>query len=429
MILAMLGTAIPQADLNQKEAKYTHNIQKKEEKEKYERKKMNHNPSGYMKVEEYELLSAPKDKMLMDVPVPKVPTPSDMLYVPQPAYKIIRYNDPPGSPELTISKTIYQTRQKNAQGIVSPDFTKLVYPSIYYYPNSGSVACDLFVIELQEAKSNLDKILTANTMHRKPDPIMSTEKTNDNYYITRTLTPVDFSADGSKLLVKEKIGNTKDGIWKTTPYIYDFENNVSYSLEDVREAISYYWRDLMDLNLRDKRWDIYPLGFSIDNLNIVVVNAFAYTGGRPINLGTWAIDTKGENVQRLSLINSNIQIAMNGYKLIKDGVVSPTVTEREEKFLKKIDKSNIKKKKAEEKTELKELKKSYEAKIKEMNAEFKESQKDYNIRKKINSSTTENDGIEKYKQIKAEQELKKQLQLEKQQAKELKLLEKNKNKK
>ena len=57
-----------------------------------------------------------------------------MVYVPQPTYKIVRYNNPPGSPEISINKTLYQRRQQNAQGIVSPDFTKLVYPSVYYYP-------------------------------------------------------------------------------------------------------------------------------------------------------------------------------------------------------------------------------------------------------------------------------------------------------
>lgn len=438
MIYALLGIAaafcafiqwgdeipMPHGDVNKKEAKYTHNVKKQEEKEKYERTVMNRNPSGYMTVEEYELLSAPKDRMTMEIEVPKTPTPADMVYVPQPAYKIVRYNNPPGSPELTINKSIYQRRQKNAQGIVAPDFTKLVYPSVYYYPNSGSTACDLFVINLEEAKSNMDKILTANVIHRLSDPIMSTEKSNDNYYTFRTLTPVDFSTDGTKLLVKEKVGNTKDGIWKTTPHVYDFVNNVSYSLEDVRNAISYFWEDTKGLNLVDKRWDVYPLGFSEEFPDTVIVNAVAYTGNSPVNLGLWAISSKGEDPRLVAMQNINIPISMNGYKLVKEGVMPPAVTEREEKFLKSIEKQNAKQKKQEEKAELKELEKSYKAKIKEMDAEFKESQKDYNLRHRINGSTTGNDAVEKYKQIKAEQEAKKQLQLEKQREKELKLLEK-----
>ena len=189
-------------DMTKKEAKYVHKVNKKEEKEKFKRAKFERKPSGYMTVEEYELLSVPKDRMTEEIDIPKTPTPADMIYVPKPAYKIVRYNNPPGSPEITITKTFYEKRQQNAQGIVSPDFTKLAYPAVYYYPNSGSTACDLFVINLEEAKSNMDKILTANTIHKLSDPILSTDKTNDNYYTFRTLTPVDFSADCTKLLVK-----------------------------------------------------------------------------------------------------------------------------------------------------------------------------------------------------------------------------------
>lgn len=438
MIYALLGIAaafcafiqwgdeipLPHGDVNKKEAKYVHNVQKKEEKEKYEKKVMDRKPSGYMTVEEYELLSAPKDRMTMDIEVPKIPTPADMLYVPQPSYRIVKYNNPPGSPEITIGTSLYKRRQQNAQGIVSPDFKKLVYPSVYYYPNSASTACDLFVINLEEAKSNKDKILTANVLHRVSEPILSTEKSNENLYTFRTLTPVDFSPDGTKLLVKEKIGSTKDGIWKTTPIVYDFVNNTSYNLIEIRGAIVYYWERYKNLDLDDKRWDIYPLGFDAENPDWVIVNAVAYTGNTPINLGIWKVTYTGEQSRLVTFDNTAVNVSMNGYKLVKAGVEPPAVTEKEEEQLKKIEKEQVKQKKNQEKTELKELEKAYKTKIKEMDAEFKESQKDYNLRQKINSSTTGNDGLEKYKEIKEQQEAKRQQLLEKQKEKELKQLEK-----
>ena len=442
MIYALLGIAaafcafiqwgdeipLPHGDVNKKEAKYIHNVQKQEEKQKYEKKVMDRNPSGYMTVEEYELLSTPKDRMTMEVEVPKIPTPADMVYVPQPSYQIVKYNNPPGSPEITIGTSLYKRRQQNAQGIVSPDFKKLVYPSIYYYPNSASTACDLFVINLEEAKSNKDKILTANVLHRVSEPILSTEKSNDNLYTFRTLTPVDFSTDGTKLLVKEKIGNTKDGIWKTTPIVYDFVNNVSYNLIEVRGAIVYYWERYKNLDLDDKRWDVYPLGFDAENPDWVIVNAVAYTGNTPINLGTWKITYTGEQSRLVTFDNSAVNVSMNGYKLVKSGVEPPAISEKEAENLKKIEKEKAKNKKKQDKQELKELEKAYKTKIKEMDAEFKESQKDYNLRQRINSSTTGNEGIEKYKEIKEQQEAKRQQLFEKLNEKELKLLEKQKAK-
>ena len=438
MIYALIGIAaafcaciqwgdeipVPHGNVNKKEAKYEFKVAKQEEKEKFERKKLEKNPSGYMTVEEYNLLSAPKDRMTMEIEIPKNVTPADMVYVPQPAYKIVRYNNPPGSPEIRLSKTFYQRRQQNAQGIVAPDFTKLVYPSVYYYPNSGSTACDVFVINLEGAKSNLDKILTANVVHRFSEPILSTDKNNDNYFTFRTITPVDFSVDGSKLLAKEKIGNTKDGIWKTTPVVYDFTTNLSYSLIEVRDAIIYYWKENKNLDLEDKRWDIYPIGFDLNNPDWIIVNAYAFTGDTPVNLGTWTVSYKGEQSRLVTFKNSEVQVSMNGYKLIQDGVVSPMVTEKEEKQLKRIEKEQAKIKKKEEKAEDKALEDAYKAKIKEMEAEFKEMQDDYNLRQRINGSTSGNEAVQKYNEIKAQQEEARQKALEKQKAKELRELEK-----
>ena len=113
-------------DARQQEMRYIHNLQKQEVKEKHEKRVLDRNPSGFMTVEEYELLSAPKDKTAQEIEIPKVEKGSDMKYVPQPTYKIVRYNNPPGSPELSIKKRFYATRQQTAQGITSPDFSLMV---------------------------------------------------------------------------------------------------------------------------------------------------------------------------------------------------------------------------------------------------------------------------------------------------------------
>jgi hypothetical protein len=416
---------ISKGDVNKQEAKYIYSVQKQEEKEKYEKRVLDRNPSGYMTVEEYELLSTPKDRMTIDIEVPQTPTPPDLIYVPKPTYKIEKYNNPPGGSEISLGTSFYKRRQQNAQGIVSPDFSMLVYPSVYYYPNSASTACDLFVIKLDEAKSNQEKILTANVMHRESEPILSTEKSNDNYYTFRTLTPVDFSADGSKLLVKEKIGNTKDGIWKTTPIVYDFNKKVSYNLIEVRGAIVYYWERYKSLQLDDKRWDIYPLGFDAQNPDWVIVSAVAYTGNEPVNLGIWKVTYTGEQSRLVTFKNSAVNVSMNGFKLVTSGVEPPAVTQREEDYLKKVEKDKVKQKKKDDKAEVKELKKAYKAKLKEMDEEFKSSQKDYDLRQKINSSTSGNEGLEKYKEIKEEQEAKRLQDLERKKAKVLKQIEKD----
>ena len=272
----------------------------------------------------------------------------------------------------------------------------------------------------------MHKILTANVIHRLAEPILSTDKNIDNYFTFRTITPVDFSADGTKLLVKEKIGNSKDGIWKTTPVVYDFTNNVSYSLVEVRDAIAYYWEENKGINLEDKRWDVYPLGFSADESDRIMLNAYAFTGDKPVNLGTWSVNYKGEQTRLVTFKPESVSISMNGYKLVKSGVVAPSITEREKEQLKRIEKENIKQKKKEDKEYVKNLEASYKAKIKEMDKEFAEQQKDYKLRKRIQGSTSGDEILIKYNEIKAKQEEKEKQRLEKLKQKELRRLN-NKN--
>lgn len=405
-------------DARQKEAEYINNVLKEEEKEKYERQKFNYKPSGYMTVEEYEALSEYKDKTENKIEVPEPVKSSDMKYVPRPTYKIVRYNDPPGSPELNISKMFYKLRQYSGQGITAPDFSIMVYPVVYYYPNSASTASDLFVIPLEKSGTSLNKIMKANIVKRLPEPIVSTEKSIDNDSAFRTLTPIDFSADSSKLLLKEKIGSSLDGIWKTNAIVYDFETKTSYNLVELRDAIIYYWKENKGLNLDDARWDIYPLGFLKNEPDRIAASAYAYTGKAPVFLGVWSIDVHGEQSRLISYDSQSVELSVNGFKIVQDGVVTPIIIENEEKALKKSEKSDAKAAKKKEKEDLKRIDDECKAKLKEMDAQFKEAQKDYTKQQSIGGTTSLNDNPEKFKEYKVN-ELKKEI------AKEEKNLEKD----
>lgn len=411
-------------DARQKEAEYIHNVLKQEEAEKYGRKKFNYKPSGYMTVEEYEALSQYKDKAEDKIEIPKTPKGSDMKYVPEPTYRIVRYNDPPGSPELTISKKFYKLRQYNGQGITSPDFSIMVYPAVYYYPNSASTAADLFVIPLDEIGTPLTKIMKANVVKRIETPILSTEKSIDNSDAFRTLTPIDFSPDGKRLLAKEKIGSTQDGIWKTNAIVYDFETKMSYNLVELRDAIIYYWKTNKGLDLDDSMWDIYPLGFSKDDANRVVASAYAFTGKKPIFLGVWSVDVKGEQSRLLSFSQDSAQVSINGFKIIQDGVVKKVIIEKQEEAMKKVEEANAKAEKKKKEEFEKQIDKELKARLKEMDKAFKESQKDFNKQVNMGGTTSLNDNPEKFKEWKIK-ELEKEIQkAEKELQKQQKALEK-----
>lgn len=390
---------VSSADYRSKEIKYKYNVLKEDLQFKKEGQLLNRVPSGYMTVEEYEKKSEYKDKTTEEFKKPMIERPSDFKYIPQPLYKIVKYNDPPGKAELKLGRRLFIKRMVNGQGIVSPDYTKLVYPAIYYYNDSGSVAADMFVIPLNETESNLTRILKANSAQRNPEPILSTDKAIDNYAAFRSLTPVDFSSDGTKLLAKEKLGSSEDGIWETRIYIYDFSQKKKFDLNKVREAIKYYWKEYMDLELIAKRWDIYPLGFDSSKPNTVVVQAYAYTGEKPVYLGTWSINSDGEGSRLVSMDKEYApSISSNGYKIIEDGVEEYQTVKRNEKALKREGKYLEKAVKKEDKKVVGKIKEDYKYDLKNLKSDYKDKARDNRKLQKFAGSTEGTELEEMYDQ-------------------------------
>lgn len=350
---------------------YKNKVDKADEKEKYLKSKLP--KSGYMTVAEYEELSHPMTKKEISAKIldkAEMPQDKNMVYMPKHKFKLVKYNDPAGSPELSLPRKLNFDRQINAQGIVAGDYSKLVYPAVYYYAEEDCTSCDLFVINLDPKLSNLEKVERANIVNREPEPLISTDKSLDNKFVFRTLTPIDFSSDNSKLVVKEKIGYRHDGIWKTELWVYNFDKKEAIKLPQIRDAIIYYWQKKEGVNLDEKRWDIYPLGFDANNENRVIVSAFAYTGDVPKFLGHWSIDLKGEKSKLESHSNIDMPVSIIGYRLVQEQEIIPvSQVEFEAKLAKTKEKQDKKKAKAQIREERRHNKLEYKRKIKQMEME------------------------------------------------------------
>ncbi len=348
---------------------YRNEIEKVDEIEKYE--KSNMPESGYMTREEYELKSRAKSKKELqeEVKKPNIPKDSNMVYVPQKTFKLVKYNDPIGSPELTLPRKLNFDRQINAQGIISGDKTIMVYPAVYYYAQTDCTSCDLFMIKLDPSLKDTEKVMKANIVQKEEKPLLSTSKDIDEKYIFRTLTPIDFSSDNKRLVIKEKTGHRHDGIWKTELWVYDFETKESRCLPQIRDAIIEYWAQNEGIDFDEKRWDIYPMGFDANDDNRIIVCAYAYTGEVPKFLGTWSIDVKGENSKLETLDGYSFPVSVIGYRLVEDSVKDITEVEFEAKQAKKLEKAEDKKVKEAEKYEKKVRKLEHQRKLQQMDME------------------------------------------------------------
>ncbi len=353
------------------ETLYRNEVDKVGETEKYEKSRMP--KSGYMTVEQYEAESRAKSKKEITAKIldkAEMPKDENMVYIPQKKFKLVKYNDPVGSPELSLPRKLNFDRQINAQGIVSGDYTKLVYPAVYYYAQTDCTCCDLFLINLDSSLSNIEKVKKANILNRVEEPLISTDKDIDTKFVFRTLTPIDFSSDNQKLVVKEKIGYRHDGIWQTNLWVYNFETKTAQKLPQIRDAIVNYWAMTGGVDFDEKRWDIYPMGFDANDENRVVVCAYAYTGDVPKFLGTWSIDLNGESSRLEDLSGKDFPVSIVGYRLEEDSEVIPvSEVEFEAKQAKELEKNKQKEEKKAENFDNKVKKLEYERKINQMDME------------------------------------------------------------
>ena len=362
----MKYSATKRRDRGVAECIYQNKVEKIEATEKYEKSRMPE--SGYMTVAEYEAKSRAKTKKEISEEVKEAQVPDDpnMVYVPQKKFKLVKYNDPIGSPELSLPRKLNFDRQINAQGIISGDKTKLVYPSVYYYAQADCTTCDLFLINLDPSLTDTEKAMKANIVQKDEKPLISTDKDIETKFIFRTLTPIDFSSDNKKLVVKEKVGHRHDGIWKTDLWVYDFELKKAAKIPQIRDAIINYWAKAEGLDFDENRWDIYPLGFDANNDDRVIVCAYAYTGDVPKFLGTWSIDVDGNNSKLEDLDGNAVPVAVIGYRLAEDSVKDYSEVKLDKKRAKYLAKAEKKKIKKAESFDRKMKKLEYKRKIREM---------------------------------------------------------------
>ena len=151
----------------------------------------------------------------------------------------------------------------------------------------------------------------------------------------------------------------------------------------------------------------------------VVAAAYAYTGDKPVFLGIWSIDSKGSQSRLVSLTDRDARVSMNGYKIIKDGSITPVILEAEERQLKAAEKALKEKQKAEKDAEIKKIKEQHKANMNELKEQHSDESKEFKYRNKIQGSTTQNDIIELYNDEKILRDLKEEQKLDQKRLKEL----------
>lgn len=263
-------------------------------------------------IDDYYQLAVEKKRKDFEIPLPDFSR-SDDIIMPDPHFRVVRYNMPPGQRNIDLTQLVAR-RKATAPAILSPDKTKMVYTQSVFYPKFAQTASFAYYIPVKP--DDAYKLLyNTNVIQGDINPIISVGMDEVQKYQYKTLFPIDWSKDSTKIAFKEKIGSNLKETWQTNIIIYDFEEKSWKRLTAVREAIIYWWRYNKQIELKDYMWDIFPVGWDKQNPNRMVVYAYAFTDSNPLFLGTWSIDYNEEKSQLLSIDSTNAEIDLNGFGL------------------------------------------------------------------------------------------------------------------
>ena len=156
-----------------------------------------------------------------------------------------KYNVASGSRELDLSK-IYENQLVRSFFVAEPNFSYATYTETYNYPQTQQIASTLYLIELDKHLGKKERLQDVSIFEHTRIPLISTAIPYLKKDLFSTLTLVDYSKNGDKILVKERTGSMKYGIYETYVWIYfltdeDKESNQCYmnNLDFNNEFLNY----------------------------------------------------------------------------------------------------------------------------------------------------------------------------------------------
>lgn len=246
----------------------------------------------------------------------KVEKSTKTQFYPEPFYIFERYNYPVGSREFDISD-VKKNLYSNPYLIMDKDCRYAAYSKFYFSPDVNQISSEFFVEKLDTSKTKIKRVLEFNHKQKERYPILSsgTKETYPNLFSSLTL--VDWSSDSKKLLVKEKIGSTQNGIYKTNIYIHFLTDgaNSGYTLklENFDNAVKNYYLNYQDFELQKYQYYFEPLGFSSERENTIVLNCYTFDkDNQKVFLGLWGYDYALNQTILFSDTDSDADISTNG---------------------------------------------------------------------------------------------------------------------
>lgn len=220
--------------------------------------------------------------------------------------------------------------------VVAPDKNSFVYTEVLFMPNSRQTISKLYWVPVQPLpQPPLERLPSEEALNPPPQPIdysryaarFDPKKTTNirqsmadvgfskvRLFRFQTLTVVDWSVSGKRLLFKERSGVLHLGLRTTNILILDQDKGTVTIYPEVLRVIKHYWMTRGNLpHIESLALDIQPLGWEPDSDEIVLLKAWAYDKNEKKFLGLWSYNVAQERTQLISLSDIPPAVAANGW--------------------------------------------------------------------------------------------------------------------
>ena len=236
-------------------------------------------------------------------------------YYPEPHYVFERYNYPAGQRGYDI-RFIKKNLVEHPIMVTDNECNYVAYANYYYRADTDQIYSDFFVEKLDTSKTKTQRILEYNHKQLKRTPVLLSGFKEQYHHLFNGLSIVDWSKDGNKVLIKEQIGSTVNGIYKTNLYVYYVNEEKTVKLSNIHNSITNYYADFSNLNLNLYRYDILPLGFSSNNDDVIIAYCYIYNkDGNKVFMGIWGYNLSENKTILISKTNASYPVSSNGLVL------------------------------------------------------------------------------------------------------------------
>jgi hypothetical protein len=262
---------------------------------------------------------------------PTILTPLNALYKLPPYVELTPFR--PTNYEMNLWR-IEANLFRRSPVVLSPDGAGVAYTEVTYQPGQRQVSGRLYWVPIETMPAYRPELVARQPGLANPDIWLSFLDTNrsmqlrellwrvgdrqDERFGFQTLTVVDWSHSGQRLLVKKRTGVLYLGLKMSQPAIFDRMTGEVIQFGEIARAVNVHWRQKLkaDSPVFQHAWQLEPLGWAPLSDTEFYLEGWSYSQNKKQQyLGLWKFNLDTNRPELISESPGKVRLASNGFKV------------------------------------------------------------------------------------------------------------------